>query len=337
METKQTKTPFLSLILYAFFILVANLAAYDSGIATLVCIIAPPVFAYMAFKNDIFTTIFSASAAIIFNIIVSIIMEKSVFTPLSAIAVFAVLPGTVCGLAMNKKFKAFDTLMFTSASVSLLAIAFFAFCKYSLKISIFNYISEQISELLPMQLQMIKAVYPEISELLPDGASSIISLADVVIPAIIPAFAVILCIICACVIFIFSRIACRKSFIRYSVFPEGFDCIVLPRVTLLCFAASLLFAFAETNALIQAIADNMTIVFFALFMLEGLSLIEYFLKQRNLNSILRIIITAAMFLGLTIISSFIPFVNVPLVLVIMGISDCTGNFRGLECNEDKIR
>ena len=81
----------------------------------------------------------------------------------------------------------------------------------------------------------------------------------------------------------------------------------------------------------------MIIIILLLYMLEGLSVAEYILKQRNMNTLLRLFTIFVAFVTLTMFSAAIPILNAPLLAVLLGISDCAGDFRGINGGKEGIR
>ena len=72
------------------------------------------------------------------------------------------------------------------------------------------------------------------------------------------------------------------------------------------------------------------------YMLHGLSLIEYFLKQKNLNSVVRFISLAGIILLLMLASAFMPLLNPVFSLAFLGMTDSSSDFRKLYTNKDEV-
>lgn len=337
MKKQSLGSVFAKVSVYLLFLMLVNLSVYSVWASALMCIFAPAFVAYTACEHGELQAYFVLLSAVFFNAAIFLCLDKQLICPSLLVTTVSTVPGILFGVAVKNKFKAFDTLMILSAFSLIFPIIYLAGLRFSMKINIAKVISDTITNTLSVQLETLKTVYPEISERLMLGDDELLSMLTVVIPGIFPCVLICAGIISSAFTFMLCRIACRKSFVRNSVFPEGMDCIALPRITIPVFGLAVIFSFMETKTIVQMAASNMIIVISLLYMLEGLSVAEYILKQRNMNTLLRLFTIFVAFVTLTMFSAAIPILNAPLLAVLLGISDCAGDFRGINGGKEGIR
>lgn len=184
------------------------------------------------------------------------------------------------------------------------------------------------------------------SELIPqmgmDNAKNVMDVMDdlqwamqQMLATITPSLLIIFCAAFAYGIFLVGR---KILFRKHSVIMEypHFWQLQLPRsMSAIMAVLFLLTMFMGSSPLAGAIT-NIVIIFFALYFMCGLSVLDFFFKKKtNLHWALRIPIYAVGFTVLSIIGMILPFANITTLLLFLGVIDGMVDFRRLRLGGEK--
>ena len=240
----------------------------------------------------------------------------------------------MCGILILKKFKVRDILIFVSASVIIFPLISLAYAKYRLDFNLTKVLSDFFDEFFYEQFKILKSVLPEFKEMISAGDQDIFSTLTIFIPGLIPAISIILAIFYSIIIYAVSKAMLRKKMVENSFFIQGLDCIYLPKINTSVLFVLIILLFFETSTFFTMGLLNVFIVLFVCFMLQGLSLIEYKLKQKNLNTLVRLLALIGIVIVLSLVSALMPILNPVFALSILGISDSSNDYRKINSNKD---
>lgn len=325
-----------NIFLCFFVLLFTHMALYSTPLLFLIYTFIPPVIAYAIYYFGMIPGVMLCSATVIFNFAAALCLPgmnlyASLLTTLSI-----VIPGAVCGLCICKKCKVCDTIIAVSLSVIIFPLIMLAYMKYAEGYNLANEISDVINVSFLRQFQLLKSIYPEISSVFNGNEKEIFSLMATYVPGLLPCFLILLCILYGLLIFGITEFISKRKMIENSFFIQGLDCIYLPKITSVALIISMLFIFMETDSLTIMAAVNVFVIMIFFYMIQGLSLIEYNLKQKNLNLLMRFFAIAGIIIALMFVSAVIPVLNPVFALSLLGISDSAGDYRKLNMNKDEF-
>ena len=332
----KSDSAYKNLILCFFVLLFMHIALYNTPILIPAYIVIPAVIAYSIYVFGISVSLMFCAGSVIFNAVTSWLLPGFNWYVSIAETLSIAIPGIACGLCISKKLKAADTLITTTASAVVFPLGYLAYAKYVHEFDIAKEISDTITDTIAQQFNLIKTVYPEISEVFAENEGEIFALLGLYVPGLMPCVLIVLCIIYSVIIYAAAKALCRRKMIANSFFIQGLDCVYLPKPSTAALLVSMLFAVMETNSIVFMAAINFIIVILVFYMLQGLSLIEYNLKQKNFNSLTRLFIILGIIVALTVISVIAPILNPVFALAILGVSDSAGDYRKLNKNKDEF-
>lgn len=239
-----------------------------------------------------------------------------------------VLPGTAMGFAVKNK-KDFMAVL-VSGTISLLLpilIALIRF-KFVLKIDFAeDFINKPIAEFITYYKDMISATGIDGIENLLNVMADIQWFIQQTITMIMPSAFILICSFSIYLMFLFGRKIVSKNHGDIMAYPHS-NQLKMPRFasTILIILYVMTF-FMKTSAFSGAIA-NILIIFSALYMVCGLSLLDFYLRKR-IHWIARILIYATGGILLTVIGVIIPLANVFTILFLAGLFDSSRDFRRL--------
>jgi len=292
--------------------------------------------AFIVFVLGILPASLLCVSACMFNIVTAyFIPEISVFASFfDTLAVL--LPGFVCGLMISKKAKALDIIIGVTICVVIFPLIALGYEKYALGFNLSQSIVDFFDQVFFEQFKLIKSLYPELSNTFSGSEYDVFSFLAVFIPGLIPAISIVIAMFYSAVIFMISKSLLKRKMIENSFFIQGLDCIYIPRINTTVLFILILFLFLETSTFFMMAILNIFVVLFAFFMIQGLSVIEYKLKQKNLKAFIRFVSLIGIIIALSVISSIIPILNPIFALSILGISDSTNDYRKINSNKDDM-
>lgn len=317
-------------------VLLIYFAMYNTAAAVSAFLIAPALIAYISCTMGVLSAFLTACASVIFNLTAAYCTGLAPLLPSALTCVYISLPGLVCGICISMKLKIRDTLIAVAASHIIMPIILLVYLRLGLKLNLSEIISDAVTTNFVRQFEVIKSVYPELSEYYTLDSGELLPWLAIVIPGIIPGFLIIICFVLSVYLTVVSRGLCRRFFVRNCSFSEGLDCFAMPKSTVLVIAGTMVLSAISEQNIVQMAAVNIILVLFSLYALEGLSLAEYALKQQNLNALLRLFSMLIIVIVSTVLSAFIPIINAPFVLILIGISDSAADFRKLNTNKDEF-
>lgn len=332
----KTNSIYKNIIICFFVLLFSHIALYNTPLKLLVFLLIPPVISYMVYKNGMIVTAMMCVSSLIFNVVTAVYLPSisgyvAVFNTF-----FLFTPGFVCGVLILKKVKVLDILLAVAISVIIFPLIILAYTKYAFNYNFAKEISDIIMVDFARQFNMLKILYPEISQFMSGNENELFSAMAIYIPGLIPCFAIIISTLYALVIFGFSKSLLKRNMINDLFFIDGLDCIYVPRKVTIALLISLVLMFFETDSVTAMVAINVFLVTLIFYVLHGLSLIEYSLKQKNLNSVVRFISLSGIIILLMLASAFMPILNPLFALAFLGMTDSSSDFRKLYTNKDEI-
>ena len=332
----KTNSIYKNIFICFFVLLFSHISLYNTPLKLLVFLLMPPVISYMIYKNGIIPTAMMCISSIVFNILTAIYLPVISGSIATFNTFLLLVPGFVCGVLISKKLKVLDVLLAVTISVIIFPLIMMAYAKYSANLNFYKEISNIIMVDFDRQFHMMKTLYPEISQFLNGNENELLSAMAVYIPGLMPCIAIIISTIYALIIFGFSKSLLKRNMINDLFFINGLDCIFIPRTVTFALVISLVLMFFETDSVTAMVAINIFLVTLMFYMLHGLSLIEYFLKQKNLNSVVRFISLAGIIILLMLASAFMPLLNPVFSLAFLGMTDSSSDFRKLYTNKDEV-
>lgn len=152
---------------------------------------------------------------------------------------------------------------------------------------------------------------------------------------IVPSALIILCALLAYGIFLTGRkIIFRKYGTVMESYPHFWQ-LQLPRYASMVLAALFVITLFMSSSPLAGAVTNIIIIFCALYMVCGLSVVDFFFKRTNLHWAVRIIIYAIAFIVLGIIGLIIPVANISTVLLFAGVIDGMADFRRIRLGGEK--
>lgn len=153
------------------------------------------------------------------------------------------------------------------------------------------------------------------------------------IGAVIPACFLIFSLYSAYFIFLLSRkllfCRCRMVFAEIPHFWE----LQLPRSVAILFAVVFLLSTLLGMTQMGSAALNLSLLLGSVFVLCGVSVIDYFFRRTGIVCGLRAVIYVIGFLVINVVSVIMPMFNTILLLVLLGLADCFADLRKLRRKE----
>ncbi len=329
------KSDIKKLILAAVAILLSNISVYGTIYG---CIAAPAsavIISYLTYTCGIGGGVLSGAAAVVFNSVV--FAANKAFDPSVLFGCFfAVVPGIVCGICMSKKAKIRSGLIATAFSVIIFPIIYLAYVKYVGKFNVAEFFNNTLIETMNKYFALLKSIYPEAVKGFDGKENEILSLLGIYIPGLLPCFLALFSLIYAAIIYHLGLTASRRSMISNSEFIQGLDCFAMPRYTVIYLLISMIFIFLDTDNITYMMFLNAVVIIFMLYSFEGISFIDYKLKQKNHSFFIRLVLIIGILFALTVISTFMPFLNVVFVLSFIGMTDSAQDLRKCGFNKGEF-
>lgn len=246
------------------------------------------------------------------------------------------LTGTTMGIAAKNK-KDFMAVL-VSGTVSLLLpilVALIRF-KFVLKIDFTEeFINEPIAEIIASYKELIMATGIEGAENLLGAMADIQWFIQQTITMIMPSAFIIICGFGVYLIFMLGRKLILKKQGDVMAYPHSSQ-LKMPRSASFILIILYVVTFFVKASFFSGAITNILIIFSALYMVCGLSLVDFYLKKR-FHWVIRIILYLTGGIFLTVIGIIIPLANVFTLLFIAGLIDSSRNFRclGVKLGGDK--
>jgi len=293
----------------------------------------------MAYLVYILGVTFSAMLGVsicLFNLVTAFFLPEMSMLATAANTLMLIVPGFICGLLISKRAKVRDTIIAVAFAVIIFPLISLAYAKYSEGFNLTGEIADIFNTVFYEQFDLIKSVYPEFDDALSGNRAEIFSMLSIMIPGIIPSVAIIIAIIYSVLIYMFSKAMLRRKMIENSFFIQGLDNFYIPKANATVLIVLIVFLFLETNLLLMMTIINVFAVLIGLFMLEGLSFVDYKLKHHIPLAFVRFIALIGIVIGLSVISAIMPILNPVFALSILGISDSINDYRKINANKDEI-
>lgn len=323
------------LILAAVAIILSNITVYGTIYGCIAAPTAAVIISYLTYTYGICGGILTGVTAAIFNVIVFTVNKAFDITLLFS-CFFAVLPGIVCGVCMSKKAKIRNSLIATAFSVLVFPVIYLAYVKYIGKFNIAEFFNSTLTEAMNSYFDMLKTIYPEVFKSISGKENEIFSLLGIYIPGLIPCFLALFSLIYAAIVYHFGIAASRRTMIKNSDFIQGLDCFAMPRYTAIYLLISMIFVFLDADNITYMMFLNAVIIIFMLYSFEGISFVDYKLKQKNYSFFIRLVLIIGILFVLTVISTFMPFLNVIFVLSFIGMTDSAQDLRKCGFNKGEF-
>ena len=315
-----------NLIIAAAAIILSNITAYGTIFAAVTAPFSAAAAAYLTYTCGIGAGILIGLAAGIFNAFVFVSMNIFGIGCLCG-ALFAVIPGIVCGIAFLKKSCARNGIFAVTFSVVVFPLLYLAYVKYAVNFNISEFFGTTVTQTLNKYFLRIKSIYPDAVQNLSGNETEIFSLLGIYIPGLVPCFLILLSFIYSAFIYWLALAACRRSMISNSFFIQGLDSFFMPRITAVMLLLSMIIMFLDTDNITYMLFLNVIIIIFMMYAFEGLSFIEYKLKQKNYTFFLRVLLIFGFLIASTVISTLVPILNAFFVLAFIGMTDSAQNLR----------
>ena len=237
-----------------------------------------------------------------------------------------VLPGTAMGTASKNK-KDFMAVLISGTVSSLIPIlvALIRF-KFILKIDFTEaFINEPVAEIIDSYRKLILATGIEGVENLLDAMADIQWAIQQTITMIMPSAFILICGFGVYLIFLFSRKLISKNHGDVMPYPHSSQ-LKMPRSASFILIILYVITFFVKASFFSGAITNILIILSALYMICGLSLVDFYLKRR-IHWIARILIYVTGGIFLTVIGIVIPLANVFTLLFFAGLFDSSRNFR----------
>ncbi len=150
-----------------------------------------------------------------------------------------------------------------------------------------------------------------------------------------PSALIILCALFAYGVFLIGRkIIFRKYGTVMESYPHFWQ-LQLPRYASMALAALFILTLFMNSSPLAGAVTNIIIIFCTLYMVCGLSVVDFFFKKTILHWAVRIIIYAIAFTVLGIIGLILPVANISTVLLFVGVIDGMADFRRIRLGGEK--
>ncbi|MBQ6998992.1 MAG: DUF2232 domain-containing protein [Clostridia bacterium] len=152
---------------------------------------------------------------------------------------------------------------------------------------------------------------------------------------VVPSVLIILCAFFAYVTFVIGR---KFIFKKHGVVMENYPHfwqLQLPRSASMALAVLFIVTFFMNSSPVAGAITNIIIILCALYMLCGLSVVDFFLRKKRFHWAIRIVIYVIAFTVLSVIGVLIPVANAPSLLLFTGVIDGLFDFRRLRSGGEK--
>ncbi len=314
------------LIIAAAAIILSNITAYGTTAAAVTAPLAAAAAAYLTYSCGINAGILLGLAAAVFNALVLIATDISSLGCICG-ALFAVIPGIVCGIAFLKKACVRNAVFAVTFSVVVFPLLYLAYVKYAVNFNIAEFFSTTVTQTLNKYFLLIKSIYPDAVQNISGNETEIFSLLGIYIPGLVPCILILLSFVYSAFVYWLAKKVCRRSMISNSFFIQGLDSFFMPRITAVMLLFSMIIMFIDTDNITYMMFLNVIIIIFMMYAFEGLSFIEYKLNQKNYAFFLRVLLIFGLLIALTVISTLVPLLNAFFVLAFIGMTDSAQNLR----------
>ncbi len=264
--------------------------------------------------------------------LLSILVTGNVFSGISLV-LLSVLPGTVAGYGLGKKYPFFKILFACCIAVCIGWIFELLVAKLFLGEGIEEMLSSAIAQMRGMMESMV-ATMTENGLVDPEATpekliGEIMSATEQVTRLYLPSFIIISSMISGYIImrlcgFVINR--AKLADISIVTFSEIKAPASMGTAAILFYIVSM---FTDTSSVVGAVLANIIFVLYTIIGVCGLSFLDFRLKAKMKSAALRAVIyILVLFLG----SAFLPIIST--VLIVIGIFDSTRNYRGIETNDN---
>lgn len=264
--------------------------------------------------------------------LLSILVTGNVFSGISLI-LLSVLPGTVAGYGLGKKYSFFKVLFACCVAVCIGWIFELLVAKLFLGEGIDELLGSVIAQMRGAMESMVATMTENglvDAEIAPDKLiGEIMSATEQVTRLYLPSFIIISSMISGYIIirlcgFVIDR--AKLSEIKIVTFSEIKAPASMGMAAILFYIVSM---FMDTSSIIGAVIANIIFILYTIIGICGLSFLDFKFKAKIKSAALRAAIyVLVFFLG----SAFLPIIST--VLIAIGIFDSTRNYRGLETNDN---
>ncbi len=246
------------------------------------------------------------------------------------------LPGLAMGLWLKRSSSLFQIVGLGAAANVLVVLLQIGKIKWIDHVDFMElYINQPISGLIDAYQQQLLSYgdqYAALAEALDKSAWVLQQIVGMLIPACLLIFSLFL----AYTVFLIAR---KSLFCLYRiVFPEvlHFWEIQLKRYTAVLFAVLFLLSALLGTSSIGLAAINLELLLGAVYMLCGISYIDFYFRRTRLRCGIRMIIYIVGFFALNMLSLVLPLFHTTIILVLLGLADCFFDFRRLRRKEGTL-
>lgn len=322
-------------LIYSFFVLICvQLFVYNTSLSPFIALFIPPFAAYITYRFGIASGVLLSVFSILANAVTAIFGAYGADVTYSVLsALFLTFPCVLCAVLFVKRARITDVFVSITLIYCVIPVIYIAYVKYFGGINLSEKISDSVIRIFSSQLDIVRSVYPELTEILDFEDTQILSAMQLYIPGLIPSVMVIICGFAALLHIYIARMFCRRTMILNTAFSEGPDSIYFPRYNAIALFAFVLLTSFAIGTKANVILLNLIIIIVAAYIIQGLSLFDYMVKQKNTSEFVRIFAVIAAVIATTLISAFVPLFNTISVFTLLGISDSFADYRKLCVNE----
>ena len=225
----------------------------------------------------------------------------------------------VTTILINKKYPVSKIILYSSSLVFLMVLVHMGLRKYFTGINTFMELENSLANIAKQQIDIVRNGDMSESEI--SQMSNLLKNVSIYISSIIPALLLVTSTAIAYINFYASVRLSKKAGRRVKQIPK-FSEIIFPRSTIKGFAMILVLSYAlkyvDGINYIQLL-DNIFVILFSVFIIEGLSLTIYLINKMKIGRLLKVV-----FIVIIILSSFLN-----IVLFSLGVIDIILDFRKL--------
>ncbi len=291
------------------------------------------IMAVVGYRQTVWVTAGSVAAVVCAVIAAFLYSGQTDATTLldGVIAAFDMaLPGAAIGIALKKMDDAFFIVSVGAGANILVLLAQFVKLKLFDNIDILNVLIKtplkSFFDSYESLLSQSGTLTDEMQEMLHEASSVFIKMIEMLSPALL--------IISALLSAFFIFLAARK--VLYHVYKvvflniAHFWALQLGRkVSVLMFGLILATMLLPSDSIVTQALLNITVILSAVYVLCGLSVIDFFFRRTKIFSIARALIYVLALILLFLFTSFIPIINPLYLLMFLGLFDSTFDFRKL--------
>lgn len=311
------------------FMMALTAAACFFPLFSFLCMILLPAF-FMLFsaRRSPFLTIVYASLHLLFTVSILCVRDGLSVSALLDGALFAMsmsLSGLTMGLLISHTNSLLQIVVVGAGANLAVMLLQIGKMKW---IDNINFMQTFVEQPISDMMQFYQSLYG--TSVIPQDA---IWLLQQAIGAVIPACFLIFSLYAAYFVFLLSRkllfCRCRMVFAEIPHFWE----LQLPRSVAILFAVAFLLSTLLGMSQIGSAALNLALLLGSVFVLCGVSVIDYFFRRTGIVCGLRAVIYVIGFLVINVVTVILPLFNAILLLVLLGLADCFADLRKLRRKE----